>query len=230
MKTPAKVQKTSRLAVLTGAILSTGMALAVSAILFFAWIAEEVFEGESTAFDNTVRKFIHKFAANWLTAVMQFFSFLGSTAFLSAATILLLLLFLFKRQSRSAVLLAIVMIGAIILNYTLKINFGRVRPEPFFHTALPDSFSFPSGHALFSACFYGITAWLLLSTVAGRYLKVTISVAAGLIILFVGVSRIYLGVHYPTDVIAGYVAAFVWLSSVIWANGNVAARRPSPPK
>lgn len=227
---PAKVPKTSRLAVITGAILSTGMAFAVSAILFFAWIAEEVFEGESTTFDNTIREFIHKFAADRLTAMMQVFSFLGSTVFISTASLLLVLLFIFKRQSRAAVLLAIVMIGAIILNYTLKINFGRMRPVPYFDTPLPDSFSFPSGHSLFSACFYGISTWLLLSRAAGGYLKLTISVAAGLIILFVGVSRIYLGVHYPTDVIAGYVAAFVWLTSVTWTNGVIAAERPPPRK
>ncbi|CAN5460204.1 hypothetical protein BH10ACI3_BH10ACI3_01520 [soil metagenome] len=213
-----QAEKASFRAGVVAAILSFGMALAAAAILIFAWLADEVFEGDSIAFDNAVRAFVHGFATEWLTAVMQFFSFVGSPLVVMSATVLLTVTFLVKKQRRSAVVLDVVMIGAIALNYILKTYFVRARPIPYFDTPLPSSFSFPSGHALFSACFCGIVAWILLKENANRTVKVIGWTAACLIALFVGLSRIYLGVHYPTDVIAGYLASIVWVAAVVTAD------------
>ena len=193
-------------ATVIGALLSFGMALAASSIIFFAWMAEEVFEGDSVAIDGYLRDRIHSFATDWLTALMQFSSFLGSTMFLGAATVLLITMFLVKRQNRSAIILAVVMTGAVILNYVLKVNFQRPRPLPYFDTPLPASFSFPSGHSLFSACFYVIIAWLIASQMNYRTSRAGVWAAAVFVILLVGISRVYLGVHFPTDVAAGYLA------------------------
>jgi len=100
----------------------------------------------------------------------------------------------------------------------LKVSFARARPIPFFDTLLPDSYSFPSGHALYAACFYGVLAWLVAARIRDRSLKILIWVLAVMIALLIGLSRIYLGVHYPSDVIAGYAAAIVWVLTVIWAD------------
>lgn len=199
---------------LIGAILSTGMLAATGAVVFFSWMAEEVFEGESLAIDNAVRDFVHAYAADWLTAVMQIFSFLGSTLFLAPVAILSILFFWIKSRRRQALALATVMTGAVILNYVLKVCFARARPLPYFDTPLPSSFSFPSGHSLFSVCFYGTVAWLIASAVKDRVYKAALWTSALALAFFIGLSRIYLGVHYPTDVLAGYIAAFIWISMV----------------
>ena len=212
-KLPRAARKT-----LAGTILSAGMAVAVVSVIFFSWIAEEVFEGESLKLDNSVREFVHSYAAGWLTSAMQFFAFLGSTAFLTAATVLCVLILVFRRLYRPAVLLAVVMTGAVILNYALKVSLGRPRPLPFFDTPLPESFSFPSGHALFAVCFYGMLAWIITSKVKGRSLQISAWTIAALIALLIGLSRVYLGVHFLTDIIAGYAAAVVWISVVVLAD------------
>ena len=188
---------------LAGAILSGDMALAVITVLFFSWMAEEVFEGESKNIDAAIREFVHGFASGWLTTTMQFFAFLGSTLFLTSASILMVVIFLFRKQRRSAILLACVMAGAVVLNYVLKITFSRTRPVPYFDTPLPESFSFPSGHALYAVCFYGTIAWLVPSRLRRKSFRIAIWAAAVLTAFLVGMSRIYLGVHYPTDVVAG---------------------------
>ena len=222
LKKLANTRSRSVGAAVAGALLSFGMLLAVTAIAFFAWMAEEVFEGDSMAFDNAVREFVHSYAAGWLTGVMHFFSFLGSTAFLATVTVLLAGALLYMGRRRSAVLLAVVMVGVIPLNYVLKTYFVRARPEAYFDTPLPASFSFPSGHSLFSACFFGVLAWLIASRTNSLAIKIGAWTLAAVIVLFIGLSRIYLGVHFPTDVVAGYTAAFVWLSAVVLTDAIVA--------
>jgi membrane-associated phospholipid phosphatase len=95
---------------------------------------------------------------------------------------------------------------ALILNNLIKLAFARARPEAFFGIS-PDSYSFASGHALFSACYYGIVAGLVAAHVAKDWQRAVVWVIACAIIAAVGLSRIYLGVHYLTDVIAGFALA-----------------------
>jgi undecaprenyl-diphosphatase len=118
------------------------------------------------------------------------------------------------------------MAGEIILDLTLKEFYARPRPQAFFDYTLPSSFSFPSGHALGSFCFYGIVAWLLASKLkcpAGAW---SIRISAIFLIFLIGFSRVYLGVHYPTDVLAGYLTGFVWTATVISNAAFLKARKP----
>jgi undecaprenyl-diphosphatase len=136
---------------------------------------------------------------------------LGSQAVvISIAVFAALVLF---RQGRTdcALMILIVMGGAELLESTIKLQFHRQRPEPFFDTPLPASYSFPSGHALLSFCCYGTLAAVADVRGALRWLLRAASVA---LILLIGISRVYLGVHYPTDVIAGYLTGAVWLAGV----------------
>jgi undecaprenyl-diphosphatase len=94
----------------------------------------------------------------------------------------------------------------------------RDRPSPFFDTPLPSSYSFPSGHALCSLCFYGSLAWIYAAHVRSKLAQASMWLLSALLIFLIGLSRVYLGVHYPSDVLAGYAAAFVWFSAVIWAD------------
>ena len=99
-----------------GSILSLGLAFAVAALFLFAWLADEVLEGDTKAFDETIRNFVHGFANDSLTMLMNLFTMLGSTAFLIAISVGILLFFFLKGWKRGAALLAATMAGAIILN------------------------------------------------------------------------------------------------------------------
>ena len=195
-----------------------GLAIAAGSLLLFGWLAEEVFEGETRSFDETVRNFIHGFSTPVLTGLMRFFSFLGSPLFLVILGLVLLAALLYLRLKRYAVLFLIVMGGELVLDLALKPYFGRVRPEPFFGYTLPASYGFPSGHAFGSLCFYGILAWIAAERLATMRAKFAVAACAIVLILCIGVSRIYLGVHYPSDVLAGYSVGLFWIGVVIFGD------------
>jgi undecaprenyl-diphosphatase len=197
-----------------GLRLLVGLAAATFCLLFFGWLAREVLEGETANFDNAVRFYIHDFAAPPLTFLMQTASFLGSTLFLILLGLLIAVLFYRAKWRRALIFFLATMAGAILLNFALKNGFERARPEPYFDTPLPSSYSFPSGHALFAVCFYAVVARLCTARIESARTKTLIWILAILLILAIGVSRIYLGVHYPSDVIAGYAAAIVWVAAV----------------
>ena len=191
-----------------------GLIFAVSALIFCLWFTDEVFEGSTKVFDETVRNAIHETATPWLTQLMIFLSFSGSFGFLICLAIVVIIIFARLKWKRAIALFLITMIGELILNLTLKGFFHRVRPQAFFDYPLPDSYSFPSGHALGSFCFYGILAWLITARLENRSLKILIWIMAGVLIFSIGFSRLYLGVHYPSDVVAGFTSAFVWIFTV----------------
>jgi undecaprenyl-diphosphatase len=114
--------------------------------------------------------------------------------------------------------MAIAMIGAALLDVALKHAFRRPRPAPFFGVPLPLSASFPSGHALASFCFFGVLAALLAHRTRSYWRAALVWLAAAALIAAIGFSRIYLGVHYPTDVIAGYLAAAIWVGGLTFAD------------
>ena len=194
--------------------LLVGLIFAVGALIFFGWLASEIFEGETKIFDETIRQAIHQTATPALTGLMIFISFIGAPVFLAISGVVALIIFLRLKWRRAAVLFVITMAGEIILDLTLKAFYARVRPEPFFDYHLPSSYSFPSGHALGSFCFYGILAWLVTARLENRTAKIVIRIFAAALIFLIGFSRIYLGVHYPSDVVGGYSAALVWTVTV----------------
>ena len=196
------------------AVLIASLGLAVGALVFFSWLAEEVFEGNARNFDTQVRFFVHQHSSPALTKIMLAFSFLGSVQFVTVVMAVSILLFLRMRWKRAAAWMLLSGLGAAALDVTLKSMFERARPLPFF-VPEPHSYSFPSGHALGSFCIYGVLAGLLTARIRNRRIRVLIWVAAGLLVGMIGYSRIYLGVHWPTDVIAGYAAAAVWVGGLV---------------
>lgn len=192
------------------------LAAAVLSLVLFAWLADEVFEGDAARFDASLRAWVHGFASPALTAAMRFASFLGSGV-LVAGLVISLAAFLRLRWKRAALWMAVTMAGALLLDLTLKAAFQRPRPVPFFGAA-PDSYSFPSGHSLFSFCFYGVLAGLVTARVRSLGLRVAIWSAAAALVAAIGLSRIYLGVHYPSDVIAGYLSAAMWVAAILAAD------------
>lgn len=205
MDTPKKIK--------SGFLLLGALLIAATALFVFGWLAEEMLEGDTQQFDAFVRTAVHQFATPGLTRLMQVFSFLGSVAAVTAICVAAICVSLYYRCARTAAMLAITMLGAAALDVTLKYAFHRPRPVAFFG-ATPSSYSFPSGHALSSLCFYGILAAILAAHARGRGAKFCVWMAAVILIGMIGFSRIYLGVHYPSDVIAGYCAAIVWVGAV----------------
>lgn len=189
--------------------------LALTSLLLFVWLADEVLEQSTRRFDEQVRVAVHGYSSPPLTAFMRLVTLLGSSEFLLPVVVVTLAVFLIRRQRRDAYLLTITMTGAVLLDVVLKLSFLRPRPEPYFNIPIPVSYAFPSGHALLSLCFYGLMAWLAAEWLQKLWWRVAVWVVAGLIISLIGLSRVYLGVHYPSDVLAGYLAATLWISAVV---------------
>jgi undecaprenyl-diphosphatase len=181
----------------------------------FAMVAYAISSGAAAPFDNVVRSGIHRWASAPLTMLSRAMSLLGSWVGLSTLFVIAMAAFLFMRRRISALALALAMAGALVLDNVLKYAFHRARPEPFFATT-PESFSFPSGHALFSACFFVAIAALIAPRASGGALRAALWTCIGVLVTAIGLSRIYLGVHYPSDVIGGYLIAAFWLCAV-WA-------------
>lgn len=211
---PELIQKPGT--VLTPLILAA-LLISIGLLALFAWLAEEVLEGELTHFDLLFRTHIHSFASPTLTGCMTTASFFGSVLFLSIATVVLGSIFLAVHWRRAAAWLAVDMVGAAVLDFALKQAFHRPRPPAFFGT-VPHSYSFPSGHALASLCFYFVVAGLLSARLSRQSSRAVFWIAAVAIVAVIGFSRIYLGVHYPTDVIAGYLAAAVWVAALLFVD------------
>ena len=198
---------------ITGSLI-VGLLCAVAALVFFAWLANEVLAGETRGFDEAARSFVQGIASRRLTIAMRGLTTLGSvTVLLPLAGVAVAGLWSVGRR-RAAWLLAITMIGATLLDQVLKFAFQRPRPEPFFNTPLPKSYSFPSGHALINCCFFGVMAAILTVRERRRWVRIAIWTVAAVLVALIGLSRIYLGVHYASDVVAGYLAAIVWIFTV----------------
>ncbi len=199
-------------------VLILGFLSALSALLFFAWLAGEMMEGDTARFDSTITFALHQHAMPRLTTVMKGLTILGSSAVMTPLAILALALCYFRREFHALKVLAATFVGALLLEFVLKLAFHRPRPVPFFDLPAPASFSFPSGHALFSFCFFAGIAALLAPRLAGHRAKLVLWSIAIALILGIGVSRIYLGVHYPSDVVAGYAVGIVWVATVEFVN------------
>ena len=195
-------------------ILVLGFLLALGALLFFAWIAEEMLEGDTARFDSAVTSTIHAHASARLTTIMKGLTFAGSSVVMTPVAILTLAIFYIRREFHAVKTLATTFGGALLFEFFLKHAFHRPRPVPFFDLPTPASFSFPSGHALFSFCFFAGVAAVLSPRVARREVKAALWAGAAALIFGIGLSRIYLGVHYPSDVLAGYAAGVVWVATV----------------
>jgi undecaprenyl-diphosphatase len=189
------------------------LAVAVLCLFLFAWLGREMLAGDTRHFDNAVRSWVHQLASTGMTRAMNAISLLGYNV-LIVELVIAFIVFARLRWRRAAVWLAVAMTGALLLDLALKYAYHRARPTAFFGTA-PASYSFPSGHALCSLCFYGVLAGLLSARIKSRAWRIAVWAAAAVLIIAIGLSRIYLGVHYPSDVLAGYLAATVWVGTVI---------------
>jgi undecaprenyl-diphosphatase len=210
-----------RLAAL-GLALGLGLGAALLALYLFAALADEVMEQETLLVDYTVLAVLRLVESPVLDTAALVISALGSEI-LAVLMVVLLATLGWQRRWGAAAGLLLTVVGAQLLNNVLKDLFQRTRPAPVEGLIPAQAFSFPSGHAMVAAAFYlfvGYLAWRLLR---GRTRIVCAAILVS-IALLIGLSRLYLGVHYLTDVVAGYLAGFAWTSTVI-VGGHLLARR-----
>jgi membrane-associated phospholipid phosphatase len=199
-----------------GGVVMVGFVGGVLVLYGFAWLANEVLEQETRALDDAVRTWLHQFSSPPMDLAMRAISFMGSEVILVLA-VLLGALFVWQRRWGAAALLVLVSAGAHLLNNILKDQFQRARPLPVITFIDAQQFSFPSGHAMVSAAFYAYLAYLVWRLVDGFWRGVLLA-GLLLLVLLIGVSRLYLEAHYLSDVLAGYLAGLLWTDAVIIAS------------
>jgi len=194
--------------------LIAGFGGAAAALIVFGWLANQVFHHETIRFDAAVRDRLHSFASPALTWFFRIVTEFGSEYFLVPFGAFIIWRLVVAGRRHAAILFAVAAAGGETLDFLLKLLFRRTRPAVFFGLTAPHTYSFPSGHSMLSACFFGVLAALVTMRMASVARKVGVWVAAAVATLLIGLSRIYLGVHYPSDVLAGYAAAVIWVFSV----------------
>jgi undecaprenyl-diphosphatase len=209
---------------LTGAIV-VGLLAAGLALWLFFWLGHEILTDATPVLDDRLRSALHSRASPGLTRVMIAASRYGGPGWLAPLGVVAAIGFLARGWRRGALLVGVTMAGAGLLDSLLKLAFSRARPTAFFDYPLPLSHSFPSGHAFFAASFFGGLALLVTGRVHSRVVRWVVWLIAASLIVLVGVSRVYLGVHYPSDVLAGYAAATIWVAAVALGDRLVSHRR-----
>lgn len=178
-----------------------------------AWLCTEVWEKEAFSFDRSFLLWLHQFANPQFDRLMLFFTALGDPPTVVSIFVMTIAWLLLKRQYSDAIRFAIVCAGGIIINQEMKLFFAKPRPELWTRLITDLTFSFPSGHAVGSMVVYGFIAYLLAKHLQSY--KIYIYAIASIVIISIGFSRLYLGVHYPTDIIAGYGIGFLWLTTCL---------------
>lgn len=178
----------------------------VSLAIFFK-LAREIAEKDVISFDSTITNFIYLLRTPLLTTVMNWITFFGGEYFLDVA-ILISIIFLFKKHKLDALIFTFILILSVGLNFYLKEFFHRARPD-FLPLAFEKTYSFPSGHAMNSFVFFTSISYFIFRKMKNRKLGAFLIILSVLLIFLIGVSRIYMGVHYPSDVIAGFAAGLL---------------------
>jgi membrane-associated phospholipid phosphatase len=207
------------------ALLSVEMTIVVLlfivALLAFIYITRRIFVLNKTKLDESVFAYLKNHVSERNNDVMQFFTFLGTHEFLIPANLLLIAYFLFiKKHKWYSIKVPAIALSSLGLMFLLKHTFNRQRPAiPLLEEAR--GLSFPSGHALMSVTFYGLLIYIIFKNVRNREFKWTLITMLILLILIIGFSRIYLRVHYASDVMAGYCIGFLWLVFAVWLLNNM---------
>lgn len=218
---------------------SLAIFLGIAGLIFaFGFLAEEVLEGDTAAFDRTIFLIFRKPADPastigplWLKEMARDLTALGSTVVLGLVFVSVLGYLVLVRKRAAALLVLGAVLGGQFLSTLLKMLFERSRPDlvpdaPHVFTA-----SFPSGHAMLSAVTYLTLGALLARVQPHRYARVYLLVLAITLTVLVGVSRVYIGVHWPTDVLAGWCVGSAWAmlcwTAAIWLQRRGQLEQPS---
>ena len=200
--------------------LSLSVLIMIGLFLLCLWglftMADMVFEDKSLMFDEHVFDLIKPWVSQTHTNIMLLITFLGSQNFLLPANILLILYFLLIRENKkTAFQIATVSITSVLVMFTIKFVLQRQRPlVPLISKV--HGYSFPSGHTFTSVTFYGIIAYIAYRNIKNIPLRISVIIALVIFVMLVGFSRVYLRLHYASDVIAGFCLGLIWLILAKW--------------
>ena len=212
------VPRAQALYAVVGLWLALAFALAALALWGFVELGDEVADGSTQAFDVGVLGWMDRNADPVLTELALSVTALGSALVIAVMALLVSAFQWIHGQKRALALLWLALLGAWFLNAPLKMFFARDRPSVFeWRTLGAGGDSFPSGHAMNAMVAYTVFAFLVARLQAGADLRWLTFAVAALVIALVGLSRMYLGVHYPTDVLAGFAAGFAWAMACVFA-------------
>jgi membrane-associated phospholipid phosphatase len=184
--------------------------LLLLALVIFIYEIRMVFITESSAFDDRVFASIKPYINDGLTNFMLFITFLGKHDLLIPLNFVLIAFFIYRKERWFATRIAALSLSSLLLMFTLKFFFQRNRPQQQLIDEV-SGYSFPSGHALISIVFYGLFIHMIWHEVKNKSLRIALITILGILILLIAFSRIYLRVHYASDVIAGIAVGFIWL-------------------
>ncbi len=175
----------------------------------FLALLEDVLDGELMKLDRAAYWLVvQHMRADWLTPIMESFSALATPVTL---LVLLLAVAAFAPGRRPGLCCAANLGLVVLLNQVLKVIIQRPRPEGF-RLATAGGFSFPSGHSMVAMAFFGLLVWFVWHYERDRRMRLGLCTAFLLVIVMVGLSRVYLGVHYASDVVAGFCMSVMWLA------------------
>lgn len=219
------------------------MMIFASLLWAFSELAEAMLDGEIHEFDKRLLLAFRNsddlsdpIGPGWLEEMMRDFTALGGTAVLSCISLAVVGYLVLSRKRHVAVVVMLAVGGGIALSHLLKWGFDRPRPDLVPHITQVYTQSFPSGHAMLSAVVYLTLGVLLMRTRAEMRVKIYLLSVAIFATVLVGISRVYLGVHWPSDVLAGWTVgagwALVWWMVMLWmqARGKVESETTAPQK
>lgn len=197
--------------------LRTAVLAVSSAVLLmsFYWLAREIRAGETFSFDDAVLEWFYAHATPFWDNFFLMVTAMGGPLTITCVAVGLAVYFLVRKQWRRLWLVVAGVGGAVMVNTIIKLIVERPRPDLWEQLVVETSFSFPSGHAMASSALAIFLGYLVVHAHFGRWVK---TLLVGLLVLYallVGVSRMYLGVHYPTDVIGGWMMTVAWMSIIV---------------
>lgn len=198
-------------------LILAGIGLMISATVLFLELAEDVWEQEKFTFDHVIMDYFESIESGALTVTLRLITETGSVWWITAASVLtVLFLWLKKRDVLGVVFFILANVGGGLFIFVLKYFFQRERP-----TLAPEydgnGYSFPSGHALGSFILYGFIIYLIGREKRFFKTRMLAIFLLSILIISVGLSRVYLQVHYPSDIMAGYAVGLIWLICCIFS-------------
>ena len=193
-------------------------------VLLFGYIAHQVFEGDTVQLDDRLLLAIHHRSTPILNEIVLRTTDIGGVSGVLGIATVLFGLYAYKRRWQACAQIAAGIGGAGLLNFILKLLFERSRPDLWQHLIYESSYSFPSGHAMLSSALAFTVVALLWH---GRYHWHAV-LGGAFYMFYVAFTRLYLGVHYPTDIIAGWCVSFAWVLLVGFVLGSVVVPRTKP--
>jgi membrane-associated phospholipid phosphatase len=187
------------------------LASGIACLLIFYKFADALLRNQLQNFDDNFTAYVQSFASPGMDTFMKSITFMGNFEFMIFPFFLVFIYFLFIKPHRwFSIKVPVVAVGSITTNLILKRIYERPRPE-IEHLVQASGLSFPSGHAMFSFSFFGLLIYICWHFIKNKFWRNVVSMLLLTLTILIGISRVYVGVHYPSDVLAGFSAGLFWL-------------------